>query len=359
MLAVLSLLLLFAYYFRMLLAPFLAAYIIQFALRPFVNHLEQRDFQHSSSVIIVFVSTFLLVGVLLSILAPAFTSEVASLQENIGDYSKVMTEKVETMKETFSQRIGFMNRILSENENIEQEIKKYFTNSLLRFMQKISQNLFSILSLVLYIAVIPFATFFFLYDDQRIKKKIISLVPNRYFEITLNIIHRLHVQFGLLLRGMLISVVVISLLASAGLWIIGLEYPVVVGIFSGMANLIPYFGPVAGTVAACLVALVTGSPVSFFLYIVLVFLIVNLLDNILVQPIIFSRAANLHPLLIIFLVLAGSKIAGFLGMLLAVPLASLFSVVMNIVARELNRPLRPDFSEYRTISVSNGCKSSS
>ncbi len=204
--------------------------------------------------------------------------------------------------------------------------------------------------MILLVSVIPFATFFFLYDGHTIKKRIINLVPNRYFEVTLNIIHSLHVQFGLILKGMLISVVIISLLSSAGLWIINLEYPVLIGIFAGIANLIPYFGPVAGTVIAFCVAFVTGAAPVFFLYILLVFLSVNLIDNTLVQPIVFSRAANLHPLLVIFLVIAGSKLSGVFGMLLIVPVVSLFLVVFNILYREFKRPSRPDFNKFVDIT---------
>ena len=204
--------------------------------------------------------------------------------------------------------------------------------------------------MILNIIVIPFATFFFLLDDHRIKKTIIGIVPNRYFEVALIMVHKLHRQFGFLLMGMLADALIVAILASVGLWIIGLKYPLIVGIFAGATNLIPYFGPVVGTVIAFFVALITGSSNIMFLYILLVFLVVNLLENIFVQPIVFSRAANLHPLLVIFLVLAGSKIAGIFGMLLAVPCASLFQVVIKIIYNEFKRPVLPDFSKYSDVS---------
>ena len=146
------------------------------------------------------------------------------------------------------------------------------------------------------------------------------------------------------------SAIIISTLASSGLWLIGLEYPILVGIFAGLANLIPYFGPVAGTIAAFIVAIVTGAPPVFFLYIIFVFLVVNVMDNVLVQPLVLARAANLHPLVVIFLVLTGSKLGGILGMLLAVPTASLLQVVLIILYEELRRPIRTDFSNYVDIS---------
>ncbi len=342
---VIALILLSAFHLRLLLAPFLVAYVLQFALSPLVNLLEQRGIKHTVAVTIVFTFTFLLFVSLLGVLIPSIVSELSNIQDNIENYTGVLIEKYHGLQTKLLGRTGLLKNILGDKSIID-EFTTYLKNNLLFFIQKIPQRIFSFLPIILYIVVIPFATFFFLLDAQRIKKKIIGFVPNRHFEMSLNITHSLHRQFGMLLRGMLISAVIISLLAFTGLWIIGLEYPLLVGMFSGLANLIPYFGPIAGTIAACLVAVVTGSPPVFFLYVFLVFLTINLLDNILVQPMVLARAANLHPLLVIFLVLAGSKIGGILGMLLAVPLVSLIQVVINILYNEITRPVRPDFSKY-------------
>ena len=145
---------------------------------------------------------------------------------------------------------------------------------------------------------------------------------------------------------MFTSAFIISLLSSAGLWMIDLEYPIIVGIFAGLSNLIPYFGPIVGTVAAFLVAIMTSMPPIYFVKIIFVFLAVNLIDNDFVQPIVMARAANLPPLIVIFLVLLGSHLGGIIGMLIAVPLASLLQVILKIIIVEIKRPRRTDFSKY-------------
>ncbi len=338
---IIVILLLVSFYLKLILAPFIVALVLQFALKPFVNMLEERGIKQSLAVSIVFILAFLILAVFLYIAIPAIASELSNIQANFENYSNIIVDK----SESIIGRSGPLKNLFG-NRNIKEEMTSYLKNSLLFFIQKIPQLLFNIIPLILIIFVIPFATFFFLLDDQRIMKKLIGLVPNRYFEISLKIIRSLHKQFGMLLMGMLIDAIIVTLMASAGLWIIGLNYPIIVGLFAGVTNLIPYFGPVVGTVMAFIVAIVTGSPPIIFLYIILVFIVVNLLENVFVQPLIFSKAANLHPLSIIFLVLTGSKLAGLLGMLLAVPLASLFQVVVKILYNELMRPIRPDFSQY-------------
>lgn len=331
--------------FRMILFPFLAAYVVQFALRPFVNFLSARGMKHTTAVLTVFLSTFAIIALALVFIIPALSHEVSNVHENIESYAAVLTEKYEDIEELLYGGESLFNRVLGDR-SIADEVTGYLKQYVTTFFQSMTRGMFSLLGLFLNISVIPFATFFFLYEDHKIKKKIISLVPNRYFEITLNIMHRMNHQVGLILRGMLTSVAVISVISTLGLLLIGLDYPILVGVFSGVSNLIPYFGPIAGTVAACLVAMLTGKAFVFFIWIGAVFLAVNLLDNVLVQPIVFSKAANLHPLMVIFLVLAGSHVGGMVGMLLAVPLASLAQVVGGLLVKEFRRPVRPPFSDY-------------
>jgi len=350
-LSFLALLIIFVFHFWLLLMPFFIAYILQFALRPIVIILEQKGLKHSFAVTTVFVVFFGIFALFLHLFIPAVITELLGIQDNFPEYSRSMSKKIDEFNTLFLGKFSDISNILSEENyaDIKVEIGGYIADTLLGVIKKLPVYLFSVLPLILYIFVIPFATFFFLLDDRLIKKKIISMVLNRYFETTLNLIYSLNLQFGWLLRGMFISAVIISTLASTGLWIIGLEYPILVGIFSGLANLIPYVGPIAGSIAAILVAMMTGSSPMFFLYIILVFLIVNLIDNVLVQPMVLARAAKLHPLVVIFLVLFGSKIGGIIGMLFAVPIASILQVIITILYNELTRPIKPDFSKYTDI----------
>jgi len=364
--AIIAFLLFCAYKLGTILVPFLIAYIFHYALKPPVNLLEQKGIRHVFAVIIVFVISFGILAIFLNIFIPAVIEEMLGIKDNLPKYSQQLEKSVTWIENSFLGEFGGILDIFKieglentngtntyEGYNIKKVLITYLTDSLLFIIKRVPSILFNVIPLILYILVIPFATFFFLLDEQHIKNKIISVVPNRYFEVTLNLLHSLNRQFGWLLSGMFLSAVIISSLASTGLWIIGLEYPILVGVFAGIANLIPYLGPVTGIIVASLVAIMTGAPAILFVYILIVFLIVNLIDNVLVQPIILARAANLHPLMVIFLVLTGSKIGGLLGMLIAVPLVSLLNVVIKLVYKELTRPSRPDFAEYTDIAKSD------
>lgn len=181
--------------------------------------------------------------------------------------------------------------------------------------------------------IVPFALFFFLAEGRTIKRAIIEQVPNRYFELILNLLHRIDRQLGSYMRGMVLSVIIVSLLSSTGLYIIGLEHFLVIGLLAGLANVIPYMGPAIGIIAGVVAAVLQYSALSFGVVIpvIIVFVIVQLVDNVFVAPMVVGRSVNLHPLLVIFAVFVGSELFGAVGMLLAVPTTAVIKVSVRTI----------------------------
>ena len=181
--------------------------------------------------------------------------------------------------------------------------------------------------------IVPFALFFFLAEGRTIKRAIIEQVPNRYFELILNLLHRIDRQLGSYMRGMVLSVIIVSLLSSTGLYIIGLEHFLVIGLLAGLANVIPYMGPAIGIIAGVVAAVLQYSALSFGVVIpvIIVFAIVQLVDNVFVAPMVVGRSVNLHPLLVIFAVFVGSELFGAVGMLLAVPTTAVIKVAVRTI----------------------------
>jgi len=348
--AILLLIIYIGMLFIFILAPFIIAYILNFGLKPFVNLLERRGINHTFSVVIVFITAFGLISVFFAFFIPAVGSEIFNIQNEFDLYAKVLIGKINTF---WSNLLHFSDGFSSlfDTRNLQSELESSLKNSISSFLRHIPGLLLNFLPLLIYIGVIPFATFFLLLDDVMFKKKIIELVPNRYFETTLLLIFSLNRQMVQLLRGMCAEAIIFSILASFGLWLINLDYPIVIGIFAGLSNLIPYVGPVVGTLSAFLVAVMTGQPPIFFFYIILVFIGVKFIDDVFVQPIVFSRAANLHPLIVIILVLLGSELGGIVGMFLAVPLASLFQVILKMFFTEIHRPRRSPISDFKIVDI--------
>jgi predicted PurR-regulated permease PerM len=187
----------------------------------------------------------------------------------------------------------------------------------------------SVVSLVTTVIIIPFAVFFLLKDGPAMLKHIFSLIPNRYFEMSLNMMYKIDQQLGGYLRGQFFDALIIGILAILALWILDVKYFFLIGIFAGLSNMIPYVGPIVGGSAAVLVVLMTGGSGITMLLVVAAFLIIQLADNVLVQPLVVARSVDLHPLLIIFSVIIGGQFFGIMGMLLAVPATGIIKVLIS------------------------------
>jgi len=200
-------------------------------------------------------------------------------------------------------------------------------------LEETPQIVGQLLSGLTFVIIVPLVLFFFLGEGRTIKRALIELVPNQYFEMVLNLLYRIDLQLGGYIRGMVLSVIIISLLSITGLYIIGLEYFLVIGTLAGVANVIPYLGPLIGIIGGVIAAALQYSTLSVgvVLPVVVVFLFVQLMDNVFVAPVVVARSVNLHPLVVIFVVLVGSQLFGAIGMILAVPSTAVIKVSVQTI----------------------------
>jgi predicted PurR-regulated permease PerM len=200
--------------------------------------------------------------------------------------------------------------------------------------QSILNNLIELASGVFIgLLAITFITFMLLYEQGLLKRSFISLIPNRYFELIVNVVTKIERLLSNYLIGLLFQMTAIFTLASVGLSILGIKYALTIAFFAAVANLIPYAGPILGAVFGLIVALSTGNIdfgsnqyIIVTIQIITVFAIVQLVDNLFLQPLIFSKSVKAHPLEIFVIIFAGATIGGILGMILAIPAYTIIRV---------------------------------
>ena len=183
-----------------------------------------------------------------------------------------------------------------------------------------------VISGLTFAVIVPFVAFFFLKEGRSLTRCLIALVPNAYFELCLSLIYQANKQIGNYIRGQLLAVLVVSVLAMSGLSIIGVYYALPLGLLAGLANVIPFLGPLIGTVCASIVALATGGGLAMVAKVIAMFLAIQLIDNVLIQPTMVAKSVELHPLVVLFVVMVGSQLLGIVGMLIAVPLTGIAKV---------------------------------
>jgi len=194
--------------------------------------------------------------------------------------------------------------------------------------------------------ITPLVFLTLLFDDGKLKRQIVQMVPNRYFEVTLTVFDKINEALGLYLRGTAIECFLVATSFSLCLSLVGLEmqWAAAIGFIAGLANAIPFLGPLIGLLVGLLYAILTEhiSPLlpfvnesNLIVAIIASVALVQLADNAIFQPYVLGSAVQLHPLVVIVGVMGGAVIFGFAGMLLAIPAIMVIKVVITSMFRQL------------------------
>lgn len=186
-------------------------------------------------------------------------------------------------------------------------------------------------SVITGLILVPFFVFFMLKDWPKALNKIMRLVAPSYVETTLSIIAEINILVGKYLRGLVGDCVFIGVIASLGLWLIGFNYPILFGVLSGLANVVPYVGPLIACAAASLTALIQFNSVDSALTVVVLYLLIKLTDDLFVQPLMIGKTLELHPMLLVITIIAGENLFGISGMILAVPAVTAAQKIVGIL----------------------------
>jgi predicted PurR-regulated permease PerM len=192
--------------------------------------------------------------------------------------------------------------------------------------------------------ILPFVFIFILIDEGEIKNFFLGIVPNRYFEMTFAAFSNVDKAIGNYLRGTLLQSSLVGLTIFLGLLFIGfkIQAAILIGIIAGISNAIPFLGPIIGLGTGVLYAMIVEGidpilpfmPDNPLVGVLIVVLTAQFLDNAVFQPLVLGKAVNLHPLVVVIGVTGGSIIAGFWGMLLAIPTIVIFKVVISTLYRQ-------------------------
>lgn len=184
--------------------------------------------------------------------------------------------------------------------------------------------------------IIPFATFFFLKDGHKIRRDIMQLVPNRYFETTLSLVDKVETRLGFYFRSVVLQCTLVGIASWLALSVAGLNNAASVGIAIGIANSIPYFGPIIGYILSIVISIIETGDFTLVIPCILAVLFAQIIDNVILQPLIFSKSADIHPVAILFIIMIGAQTAGILGMLIAIPIATVIKITINQIIWSYN-----------------------
>ena len=307
------------------------ALILSYVLDPIVNWLQRNKVPRTLAITLTLSAVILLFVYASTTVIPKVADQMVQLArqldiQNIENIANQVETKLSDDYDFIPE--GFLSDNLTQVLNSLFDFDQF--SSVFGNIVGVFTDIFSA------ILVVPFAAFFFLKDGSKIRRDLLRLIPNKYFETSLTLIDKIEKRLGLYFRSVLLQ----SLLVAASSWttlsIAGLDNSLSVGIAVGLANTIPYFGPIIGYILSIIISIIETGDFSLVLVCIVAILIVQMLDNNVFQPLLFSRSADMHPVAILFIILIGAEVAGILGMLVAIPLATVIRITIIQISWSFN-----------------------
>jgi putative permease len=317
-----ALLLSLSYILLNVIVLFAISVLLAFIFQPFVIIIEKQGFNRVSSVFIVFFVVGMALYLGLSVIIPKFLFQLNHLIETLHVYS--LHDQLMAIERAIYNFIPFF-----PPGSLATRIESVITSQIIHLVDQISDVLTSIVSVIAILFIVPFITFFLLKDNRVIIQGLISIMPNRYFEMSYWIIKKINIQLGRFVRGWLFDASFVGIMCGLGFYTIGVPYALPLGVIAGFGHLVPYLGPVIGGIPAIIISIIQYGDTSHVPFIVLLMAIIYTLDNGFVQPYIFSKNVDMHPIIIILLIIAGSQLFGLIGMLLAIPVSSVIRTAVK------------------------------
>lgn len=293
--------------------------LLAYLFDPFATSLEAYGFSRLMATLSIFAACTVIIGLLSFFVVPIAIQQFSMLKTG------QLINQIDLLVADLQMRLeGPLSSIGVQ----DLDLKSSFQSNVTDFLSDSINYFPNLLSTIGNLVLIPFLMFFFIKDARAMKKGFIDIVPNRYFEFSLNVLQKMDAQLGNYLRGQFLVAGIIGSLATLVLWFLEVDFFMVIGPLAGLANMIPYVGPLAGGLLAIIISVVTTAAFDTIPGIVIAFALIQTLDNTVLQPFILSRNVEMHPMLILLAILIGGKLFGVVGLLLAVPFTAIVKVIV-------------------------------
>ena len=325
--------LLLVHQLRPVLSPFVIGALIAYLGDPLADRLESRGLGRGLAAALV----FLLIGILLAIIL-LFTLPVVAQQLDmlVRKVPLVFEWFIQTALPRIQDRLGLPQQglpVLELRQRIAENwesvgklvsgVSTYITGSGINFLVSLGN-----------LVLIPIVAFYLLRDWDKLTPKVLRLLPMAWQKTARDLARECDEVIGAFLRGQLLVMLSLVGIYATGLWLVGLELAFLIGALAGLASIVPYLGTVVGVVTAVIAGWLQFQDLSILLWIGLVFVIGQALEAYLLTPRLVGNRIGLHPVVVIFAVLAGGQLAGFVGILLGLPAAAVIMVFLRHFHRQ-------------------------
>jgi predicted PurR-regulated permease PerM len=312
-----------------ILTPFVFGAMLGWLGDPVVDRLERMGRSRNTAVMLVFGTMSVLVLLALVVLVPLVEAQIVTLFESLPHYRDWF---VGTVLPWLERRTGLELLAWLDPERLFQLVRAHWEQAggaAATMLGYLSRSGFALLGWIANIVLLPVLTFFFLRDWDLFVGRVAALVPRDHADTVSRLSQESSAVLGAFLRGQLLVMLVLGVLYGIGLSLVGLNLGILIGIVAGVLTFVPYLGPATVILLGGIAALVQYGDWQHLLGVLAVFSVGQVIESYWLTPKLVGDRIGLHPVAVIFAVLAGGQLFGFLGMLLALPVAAIANVLLR------------------------------
>jgi predicted PurR-regulated permease PerM len=303
----------FLWVIRDIVIVLLLSVIFASAMEPLANYFKLRRVPRAVSVLTVYVLVFLVVGSIIYLMIPPLINQLQVLGDNLPLYNQQLRERI-------PQIAGLTANI--DAGSIGKELISSFSGN---------ENVFSrtvgIFNGFLSFITILVVSFYLVAEQKGMRELIKSLVPSKHQDFTMNLVDKIQSKMGLWIIGQLILSISIFILTFVGLTLLGVKYALFLALVAGLLEVIPYIGPFVSAIPGIFFAFIQNPALA--IAVLVLYIVVQKIEGYVLVPKVMQRTVGLPPLLVLIALLIGYKLAGVLGLLLAVPLVAAITVAVQ------------------------------
>ncbi|MCG3203013.1 MAG: putative transport protein [Gammaproteobacteria bacterium] len=310
------------------LTPFMASAVLAYLGDPLADRLERRGLSRTLSVVVVFVVMALLGVTFLLVMIPLLQKQAMVLIERIPQGMQWLQERALP----YLLALPGLAETTIDLDTVRQAVTAHWQQvgkAASRVLAEVTASGQALFAALAYLLLIPVVTFYLLRDWNALVGHVHALVPRSIEPTVVRLTRECDAVLAQFLRGQLLVMVGLAFIYTTGLWIVGLDSAFLIGILAGMLSFVPYLGFIVGIVLAGFAALIQYGDAMHLLYVVAVFGVGQLVEGFVLSPWLVGDRIGLHPVAVIFAVMAGGQLFGFFGVLLALPVAAVVLVLLR------------------------------
>lgn len=311
-----------------ILSPFLAGALLAYLTDPLADRLETVGLKRTSAVVVVFVVMTTILSLFVLLLVPKLSAQVQTLIKLIPAIADMFESKVFPAIETYlGTQISF-----GGSESIKQLITTHWeqTGSIMaQVASGLTKSGLAVMGWLTNLLLIPVVTFYLLRDWDVMMAKIGRLLPRNLEPTVTSWATECDEVLAAFIKGQLLVMLMLGAIYALGLWAIGVDLALLIGLIAGLASIVPYMGTIVGIAVAAIAAYIQFNEPSILLWVALVFGIGQMLEGMVLTPLLVGDKIGLHPVAVIFAIMAGGQLFGFVGVLIALPVAAVIMVFLR------------------------------